>query len=701
MRHTIHQLFMNHQFLLILIVYFFVSSCQSDQPLPIVAKQEIDGQWTVLTSKDQSKPLERHEAAFVKVKEQLLLLGGRGIKPVSIYNITEQRWTEGAKSPIELHHFQPVVFKDKVYIIGALTGPYPNETPVEYIYIYDPKLDHWEKGAAIPKNRLRGSTGVVLHKDKIYMVGGIKNGHIGDHKKWFDLYDPSTDTWKILEDAPRPRDHFQAVAKDGKLYLIAGRLSKAPDEVFLHPVKEVDIYDIEQKKWTTSKNDLPTLRAGNLATSYEEEILILGGESANQIMAHSEVEGFHTKDHTWRSYPKLISGRHGTGVVHIGKNMVIASGCGNRGGEPELSSVEVYQPKGSSLAPLLAYSPATTVSIDSTQFKINGQLTYKDRYWEEHKIEGLLFNARMVQGIFDDSNQATRSKWRYPKNRHFSPYRNTREFLAAMPSWKNHGLLAFSLNMQGGSPMGYGNKDWINTAYDSLGNIKEDYLLRLDMILQKADELEMVVILGLFYFGQDQHLKDEAAVINAVDNTINWLHQKRYRNVLIEINNECDSRNYDHDILREDRVHELMENVKFNVQNDYRYLVSTSFEGYVVPTNEIVKRADFVLLHGNGVNEPFKIRDMVDAVKNLEGYTPMPILFNEDDHYAFDRPKNNCRVAIEAYASWGYFDYRRKGESFANGFQSVPVDWTIGSRRKKDFFNYIKAITQEELSIEH
>ena len=263
---------MNHQLLFILSLYFCLYSCQAEKTLPIVVKQEIDGQWKSLTSINQSKPLERNEAAFVKVKDQLLLLGGRGIKPVSIYNLKEQRWTEGAKPPIELHHFQPVVFKDKVYIIGALTGPYPAEKPVTHIYIYDPNVDSWTKGASIPKSRLRGSTGVALYNDKIYVVCGIKNGHIGDHKKWLDVYDPTTDTWNILRDAPRPRDHFQAVAKDGKIYIIAGRLSKAPDEVFLHTVKEVDIYDIAQNKWSTSKNDLPSLRAGNLATVYNEEI---------------------------------------------------------------------------------------------------------------------------------------------------------------------------------------------------------------------------------------------------------------------------------------------------------------------------------------------------------------------------------------------------------------------------------------------
>lgn len=33
----------------------------------------------------------------------------------------------------------------------------------------------------------------------------------------------------------------------------------------------------------------------------------------------------------------------------------------------------------------------------------------------------------------------------------------------------------------------------------------------------------MVVILGLFYFAQDQHLLGESAVMYAVDNTIDWL----------------------------------------------------------------------------------------------------------------------------------------------------------------------------------
>lgn len=376
--------------------------------------------------------------------------------------------------------------------------------------------------------------------------------------------------------------------------------------------------------------------------------------------------------------------------------IAITFGCNKKKSVPKISPTEVSIPKEESAASFLDYQPLTSVSIIDTSFLINNKPTYEDIRWEGHSIEGLLFNANMVQGIFDDEHPANQEKWKYPDGK-FTALRNTTAFVEAMPSWKAHGLLAFNLNMQGSDPMRYNTNEWHNTAYDSLGNLKEAYLIRLDMILQQADALEMVVILGLFNQYQDQTLKDEMAVIAAVDNTINWLHKRKYRHVLIEINEECDARAYNHAILKEYRVHELMMNVKLNVQNDYQYLVSTSFEGHVIPTENVIEEADFVLLNGVGVNEPFRIMEMVEITRNLPNYRKMPILFTKDNHYAFDLSKNNCKVATLAYASWGYYDYRKKGESFANGFQSIPVDWRISSPRKKWFFNYIKKITRDSI----
>src|SRR3954447_2379610 len=75
----------------------------------------------------------------------------------------------------------------------------------------------------------------------------------------------------------------------------------------------------------------------------------------------------------------------------------------------------------------------TVVSIRRDQFLINGKVTYPKRIWEGKKIEGLLMNSRVVQGIFDDENPETVTKWAYPDTGKWDPDRNTAEFIAAMP----------------------------------------------------------------------------------------------------------------------------------------------------------------------------------------------------------------------------------------------------------------------------
>ena len=73
----------------------------------------------------------------------------------------------------------------------------------------------------------------------------------------------------------------------------------------------------------------------------------------------------------------------------------------------------------------------TEVSIHGEDFYINGQPTYKGRVWSGHRIEGLLLNARMVQGVFDDLNSDNAKDWAYPDTKKWDADRNTRDFIAA------------------------------------------------------------------------------------------------------------------------------------------------------------------------------------------------------------------------------------------------------------------------------
>lgn len=335
------------------------------------------------------------------------------------------------------------------------------------------------------------------------------------------------------------------------------------------------------------------------------------------------------------------------------------------------------------------FSPITKVSISGNQFFINGKPTFEGRTWNGVSVEGLLPNSRMVQGVFDDLNPETVSKWNYPDGK-WDANRNTDEFIAAMPEWKRHGLIAFTINFQGGSPEGYSRvQPWENNAFEADGTLRPAFVERMDRIIIEADKLGMVVILGIFYFGQDERLKDENAVIAAVDNSIDWLLKKGYSNVIIEVANESNNKSYQYKIISNERIHELIERVK---QKAPKLLVATSFNGNTLPPDKVVAVSDYILVHGNGVGEPSRITEMVKQIRSLPSYKPMPIVFNEDDHFDFDKAENNFVAATKAYASWGYFDFRMKDEGFDEGYQSVPVNWGISSDRKKGFFNLVKTI---------
>lgn len=339
-------------------------------------------------------------------------------------------------------------------------------------------------------------------------------------------------------------------------------------------------------------------------------------------------------------------------------------------------------------------SRQTRVEIHGDRFFINNEPTYAGIQQHGRRIEGLLFNARLVQGIFDDLNPQTRQRWAYPDTGEWDAERNTREFVAAMPEWRRRGLLAFTLNLQGGSPQGYSEEQpWINSAVAPDGSLRPGYLTRLARILDRADELGMAVILGIFYFGQEKVLRDEAAIVAAVDSTVEWLFAGAYRNVLVEISNECNVR-YRQPILRPERVHELIARVRARERDGHRFFAGTSYGGGTVPLPNVIEASDFALLHGNRVEEPVRIAEMVRQTRRVPGYRPMPVLFNEDDHFDFDKPSNNLLAAVGEYASWGYFDYRFPGEGFHEGYQSVPVDWGINSARKRGFFEAVRALTQ-------
>jgi hypothetical protein len=353
------------------------------------------------------------------------------------------------------------------------------------------------------------------------------------------------------------------------------------------------------------------------------------------------------------------------------------------------------------------------LSIRGQEFMLDGRPTYPGREFEGHRVQGLLFNARAVQATFDDANPATRHLWVYPDTAIWDPIRNTQEFCAALPSWRDHGVLAFTINLQGGGPLYTAEiyHQFDNNGFTPEGKLKPAYADRVMQVLACADELGMAVIVGLFYWIHVQKMEGEGAVWHAAREALAFLSRTGCRNLLIEVANESHAR-FGYECFVPEQAHRVIDELREEYPG---FLYSTSLVGANVhtgsgmPPASLVSAVDFVLLHGNGTRAP-QLTAAIEAVRAMPAYQqePKPIVINEDSPGI-----PNLEAAWRAGASWGYFDqgfggpaawagdayvdYRSRPRESRyeelSGFQTPPINWTINTGLKRAFFTRVSEIT--------
>jgi hypothetical protein len=353
----------------------------------------------------------------------------------------------------------------------------------------------------------------------------------------------------------------------------------------------------------------------------------------------------------------------------------------------------------------------TVVGIRGSQFTINGQISYTSASGfpgADSNLAGTLLNVRAVQAIFDDANYPNQGSrlhpydsntlgpifWDYPGGA-WDPERNVREFLAALPDWRRSGLLAFTVNLQGGGPPdgNYGERVSLqphnNSGFDLEGHLKPAYAGRLRRVIAEADRLGMVAIVGFFYFGQNERIQtalDDRYVRQAILEGCRFLKDLPHRNILIEINNETSTAGYKHHILQPDGALDAVLLAQETVGRQIP--VSMSWSGGIMPRGsrgEAAMRAvDYVMFHTNG-QTPEQVHQSIQAMRRWLGYS-RPVMINEDGVSTF-----NLHAAVQEHAGWGYYDNGL--DNYRDGFQAPPVNWRINTPLKWLFFEQVARLT--------
>lgn len=306
---------------------------------------------------------------------------------------------------------------------------------------------------------------------------------------------------------------------------------------------------------------------------------------------------------------------------------------------------------------LILFNPAsplvadvhTTISMDGDNWLINNNLTYAGS-----QAEGLLMNVRMVNAVFEDRARPE-----------FDAPANTREFIAQIPEYVSHGVLAFTISLQGGFP---GYEEAVNSAFTPDGSLRPSYLQRVAGVIRACNQHGAVVILGCYYQRQDQVLKDDRAVCNGVMTVADWIRRMQFGNVVLEIANEFGHQGYDHPSLKTAKGQ--VELIRLAKRVDPKLLVSSSGLGNGRLPDNVARESDFLLIHFNTT----KLSDYVARIDDLKKYDK-PIVCNEDEAYG-EYGARAAQLCVDNKVSWGLMQ-DRVNQHFPFHFQGVGDDEAV------------------------
>ncbi|MGD8499210.1 MAG: serine hydrolase [Phycisphaerales bacterium] len=297
----------------------------------------------------------------------------------------------------------------------------------------------------------------------------------------------------------------------------------------------------------------------------------------------------------------------------------------------------------------------TQVSIKDGRWYLNGRPTHPGT-----EAEGLLMNVRMVNAIFEDRNRPD-----------FDAEKNTDEFIAVIPDYAAQGVRAFTINLQGGFP---GYEGAVNSAFKPDGSLRKGYLKRVKRVIDTCDRNGLVVILGCYYQRQDQVLKDTQAVRAGIVNTVRWITESGFSNIVLEIANEFNHSGFDHAILgKPEGQVELIRLAKESLPD---LLVSTSGLGNGRLPDNVAQASDFLLIHFNGT----RLDDIPKRIQALKKYGK-PIVCNEDDKHGEEAAAAAC-LSVKNGTSWGFMD-NKTNQYFPLQFKGAKDDRTVYAMLKR------------------
>lgn len=251
------------------------------------------------------------ETAVVVLDDRIYVIGGihgqRGtVDDVQAYDPSLDSWSEGVALPAAVHHANAAVVGGRIVVAGALLA---NFSPIDSVWSWAPGETEWSPGASMPGGTARGAAAVGVVDGRMVLAGGLAPGSVDT----VVAYDPALDTWdEELPALPARLDHGTGQAVDDTLFVIGGRtdsIGNLSSAVFA--------LDLAEGEWV-ARAAMPTARGGVGSGVVDGVIVVVGGEgnpAAGSRGVFAEVERYDPAADRWTALPPMRTPRHGMGAA--------------------------------------------------------------------------------------------------------------------------------------------------------------------------------------------------------------------------------------------------------------------------------------------------------------------------------------------------------------------------------------------------
>ncbi len=282
-----------------------------------------------------SLPSARQRPAAAAVGGVLYTIGGLSstgtvLNSVVAYTPGSNSWSTKALLPSARYGANgATAISGKIYLAGGFNSA---GTLTRTLYAYNPSTNTWATKSTMPVasgcggsasigGRLYVFTGCTLLSTGVQVSAGLLH-----------RYDPGTNTWTTLREAPEAHVQPVVAAVGGKLYVAGGSTGSGATS------GRLDMYDPATNTWTT-QSFMPTARVAAAGGSDGSLLYVIGGRSGTTYLR--TVEAYNPVTQSWGALADMPSARAGLAVSLISSDGRFYA-VGGRNGTSVLAKNERY-----------------------------------------------------------------------------------------------------------------------------------------------------------------------------------------------------------------------------------------------------------------------------------------------------------------------------------------------------------------------